>query len=105
MDLLAHALPEGGVHELVLAHLGQALEARADDERLPVMPVAAHGEVLAAAMGLRGGDHVVFMTEADVASLPALIWQYGAPVVAVLMLWIALALFSGEALWRYRRGA
>jgi hypothetical protein len=55
----------------------------------------AHGEVLAAATGLRGGDHIVFMSEADVASLPELIWRHGAPVVAVLVLWIALALWRG----------
>jgi hypothetical protein len=55
----------------------------------------SHGEVLAAATGLRAGDHIVFMSEADKASLPALIWQHGAPVVAVLALWIALALWRG----------
>ena len=49
-----------------------------------------HGEVLVAATGLRAGDHIVFMSEADVASLPELIWRHGAPVVAVLVLWIAL---------------
>jgi hypothetical protein len=54
-----------------------------------------HGEVLAAATGLRAGDHFVFMSEADVASLPELIWRHGAPVVAVLVLWIALALWRG----------
>ena len=54
-----------------------------------------HGEVLAAATSLRGGDHVVFMSEADVASLPELVWRHGAPVVVVLLLWIALALWRG----------
>jgi hypothetical protein len=54
-----------------------------------------HGAVLAAATGLRYGDHVVFMSEADVASLPELVWRYGAPVVAVLLLWSALALWRG----------
>jgi len=54
-----------------------------------------HAELFAAAAGLRAGDHVVFMTEADVASLPVLVWRYGAPVVAVLALWIALALWRG----------
>jgi hypothetical protein len=55
----------------------------------------AHAEVLAAATALRAGDHVVFMSEADVASLPELVWRYGAPVVGVLLLWIALALWRG----------
>jgi hypothetical protein len=54
-----------------------------------------HGELLAAAAELKVGDHVVFMTEADVASLPELVWRYGAPVVALLLLWIALALWRG----------
>ena len=54
-----------------------------------------HGELLATATELRAGDHVVFMSEADVASLPELVWRYGAPVVAVLLLWIALALWRG----------
>ena len=54
-----------------------------------------HGELLAAAAGLRAGDHVVFMTEADVPSLLDLVWRHGAPVVAVLLLWIALALWRG----------
>jgi hypothetical protein len=54
-----------------------------------------HGELLAAATELHAGDHLVFMSEADVASLPELVWRYGAPVVAVLLLWIALALWRG----------
>jgi hypothetical protein len=54
-----------------------------------------HGEVLAAAASLRAGDHVVFMSEADVASLLTLVWRHGAPVVAVLLLFIALALWRG----------
>jgi hypothetical protein len=52
-----------------------------------------HGELLAAALNLRAGDRVVFMSEADVASLPVLVWRHGAPFVAVLLLWIALALW------------
>jgi hypothetical protein len=54
-----------------------------------------HGELLAAAANLRIGDHVVFMSEADVASLPELVWRYGAPFVGVLLVWIALALWRG----------
>jgi hypothetical protein len=54
-----------------------------------------HGELLAAAAELKVGDRVVFMSEADVASLPELVWRYGAPVVAVLLVWIALALWRG----------
>ena len=54
-----------------------------------------HGELLVAAADLAGGDHVVFMSEADVASLAELVWGHGAPVVAVLLLFIALALWRG----------
>jgi hypothetical protein len=54
-----------------------------------------HGELLAATLNLRVGDHVVFMSEADVASLPELVWRHGAPFVVVLLLWIALALWRG----------
>jgi hypothetical protein len=55
-----------------------------------------HGELLAAAANLRAGDQVVFMTEADVPSLLELVWRHGAPVVVVLLLWIALALWRGS---------
>jgi hypothetical protein len=54
-----------------------------------------HGELLAAAADLRAGDHVVFMSEADVASLLELVWRHGAPVVASLLLFIVLALWRG----------
>jgi hypothetical protein len=54
-----------------------------------------HGEVLVAAADLRAGDHAVFMSEADVSSLPELVWRHGAPVVVVLLLSIALALWRG----------
>jgi hypothetical protein len=54
-----------------------------------------HGELLAAATGLRAGDHVIFMTEADVSSLVELVWRHGAPVVAVLLLLVALVLWRG----------
>jgi hypothetical protein len=54
-----------------------------------------HGELFAAATSVRTGDHVVFLTEAEVASLPTLVWRHGAPFVAVLLLWIALALWRG----------
>jgi hypothetical protein len=54
-----------------------------------------HGELLAAATNFRAGDHVVFMSEADVSSLLELVWRHGAPVVVVLMLFIALALWRG----------
>jgi hypothetical protein len=54
-----------------------------------------HGELLVAAADLRVGDHVVFMSEEDVASLLELVWQHGAPVVAVLLLFITLKLWRG----------
>jgi hypothetical protein len=54
-----------------------------------------HGELLAAATNFRSGDHVVFMSEADVSSLLELVWRHGAPVVVVLLLFVALALWRG----------
>ena len=54
-----------------------------------------HGPLLAAATQLRVGDHVVFMSEDDVSSLPELVWRHGAPVVGVLLLFVALALWRG----------
>jgi hypothetical protein len=35
------------------------------------------------------------MSEADVMSLPELVWRHGAPVVVVLLAWIALAIWRG----------
>jgi hypothetical protein len=57
--------------------------------------VGDHGPLLVAATQLRAGDHVVFMSEEDVSSLPALVWRHGAPVVTVLLFFIALALWRG----------
>jgi hypothetical protein len=54
-----------------------------------------HAQILVAAADLRAGDHVVFMSEEDVSSLLELVWQYGAPVVAVTLIFIALALWRG----------
>jgi hypothetical protein len=54
-----------------------------------------HGELLVAAAGLHVGDHVVFLTEAEVSSLLELVWRYGSPVVTVLLLFTALALWRG----------
>jgi hypothetical protein len=54
-----------------------------------------HGELFAAATNFRAGDHVVFMSEAEVSSLLELVWRHGAPVVVVLVLFVALALWRG----------
>jgi hypothetical protein len=54
-----------------------------------------HGELLVAAADLHGGDHVVFLTEAEVSSLLELVWRHGALVVTVLLLFMALALWRG----------
>src|SRR5881394_2172452 len=63
VNFLAHPVAERRIDELVLANLRQSFEARADDQRFPVLAVAANGEVLAGQM-LRdgafdrfGGDH------------------------------------------------
>lgn len=54
-----------------------------------------HAEVLVAATQLRRGDHVVFMSEEDVASLLELVWRHGASVVIVTLVALALALWRG----------
>jgi hypothetical protein len=54
-----------------------------------------HGPLLAAVTQLRVGDHVVFMSEEDVASLVELVWRHGAPVVAALLFFLALVLWRG----------
>jgi hypothetical protein len=56
-----------------------------------------HGEIFAAAAGLVPGDHVVFMSEDDYASLPELIWQRGSPVVVIALIVVALALWRSAA--------
>jgi hypothetical protein len=54
-----------------------------------------HGRLFVAATGLRRGDDVHFVLEGAQPSLLALIWQYGAPVVALLLTLVALALWRG----------
>ena len=54
-----------------------------------------HGAVFAAAAQLHRGDHVVFLSEDDYPSLLALVWNYGAPVVVLGGLAIALLLWRG----------
>jgi hypothetical protein len=52
-----------------------------------------HGWLLVTAAGLRRGDTVHFLTENESPSLLALTWQYGGPVIVVLALVVALALW------------
>src|SRR5687768_5175973 len=47
VDLLAHALAERAVHELMLPHARQSTEARAHDDRLEMMSVAGDFDVVA----------------------------------------------------------
>src|SRR4030095_3847676 len=47
VDLLAHALPERRIDELVALHAAPAGERLRDDERLEVLPVSDHFQVLA----------------------------------------------------------
>src|SRR5437762_9505462 len=51
VDLLAHALTERAVNQLVPLHAVAAGELRRDDERLEVLPVARHLDVLAGEPG------------------------------------------------------
>jgi hypothetical protein len=47
VDVLAHALAQRGIHELVLAHLGKPAELRAHDHRLEMTTVAGDFDVVA----------------------------------------------------------
>jgi hypothetical protein len=47
VDLLAHAFAERGVDELMALHAVAAGELVRDDQRLEVLPVADHFDVLA----------------------------------------------------------
>ena len=55
-----------------------------------------YGLLFAAATQLHHGDQVTFLTEARGSSLLVLIWHYGAPVVTLLAVWVAL--------WLWRSG-
>jgi hypothetical protein len=52
--------------------------------------------IFAHAVQLRRGDHVVFATEMQRASLLTLIWRHGAPAVALFLLLVALAVWRGS---------
>jgi hypothetical protein len=56
-----------------------------------------HPSLFVAATQLHHGDNVFFFTEEDHASLLALTWRYGAPVVLLLAALIALALWRNTA--------
>src|SRR3954464_1688523 len=53
MDLLAHAIPEGPVHELVALHAVLTSKIGRDDQRLEMLAVTDHLQVIA---GQPGGD-------------------------------------------------
>ena len=55
-----------------------------------------YGLLFAAATQVHRGDTITFLTEGQGSSLLGLIWQYGAPVVALAGVWIAL--------WLWRSG-
>jgi hypothetical protein len=55
-----------------------------------------YGLLFAAATQLHRGDTITFLTEGEGGSLLGLIWQYGAPVVVLAGVWIAL--------WLWRSG-
>jgi hypothetical protein len=52
-----------------------------------------HASLFVAATQLRSGDEVGFLSEASHESLLTLTWRYGAPVVVIALLTIALALW------------
>lgn len=54
-----------------------------------------HASLFVAATQLRRGDRVVFISETEHTSLLGLIWIYGAPVVVLFFLMVALLLWRG----------
>jgi hypothetical protein len=54
------------------------------------------GLLFVTATGLERGDQVFFLSEEKTASLLALMWRHGAPVVALLLGALALALWRGS---------
>jgi hypothetical protein len=56
-----------------------------------------HAELLVQATQMRRGDALLFLTEAERASLVALLWRHGAPAVLLLGAAIALALWRSAA--------
>jgi hypothetical protein len=54
-----------------------------------------HGWLFAAATELRKGDRVLFLSELEHPSLLTLMWQNGAPVVVLSLMWAGLALWRG----------
>jgi hypothetical protein len=55
-----------------------------------------HGWLLVAATGLRRGDDVLFFSEESHPSLLALVWRSGGPIVVLVLVSIALALWRGS---------
>jgi hypothetical protein len=54
-----------------------------------------HARLFVTATQLRRGDHVLFLSEDDHASLLALVWSYGGPVVALSLVTAVLVLWRG----------
>jgi hypothetical protein len=54
------------------------------------------GLLFVSATRLKRGDHIYFLSEEATASLPALMWQHGAPVVVLLLAALALALWRAS---------
>ena len=56
-----------------------------------------HPSLFVSATQLRHGDSLLFLTEEDHASLLTLVWRFGAPVVLLLALIVALSLWRTSA--------
>jgi len=54
MDLLAHAIAQRGVNELVLPYFGEPRELLAHDHSLKVLPIATDFDMLAIEAGRDG---------------------------------------------------
>jgi hypothetical protein len=72
---------------------GSVTMVNADPFRYASLLSGDHGAVFAAAAQLRSGDEVHFLSEDDYPSLLSLVWEYGAPVVALSLALVALGLW------------
>jgi hypothetical protein len=54
-----------------------------------------HAALFVAALQLRRGDRVIFVSEREHTSLLGLIWMYGAPVVVLFLIMLAALLWRG----------
>jgi len=56
-----------------------------------------HAQLFVAATQLRRGDHIYFLSDDESEALLTLMWRYGAPVIVLAFLLVAIGLWRGSA--------